>query len=518
MKACTIAIIITGCVCAGRGICRAADAPPARDRALVLLADRFFVWEFWWPYFALRSLGYQVDVAGPERRIISAGEKPGPDDYQANLSLSEVDPSRYVGLVLPGGYSPQNLEKYPRSIEICKAFADAGRPIGAICHGPRLLGQAGVLQGRIFTCLWKVADELPEQWSGGGFGTFVEQGLVVDGNLVTSRHPVDLRPFIRATLERFAATGGLPLPETRPRVIVVNPGADNHTKWAFTVALESQGIAIEEISTRDGKDLGDGIDPRNFDLLVVLDGTDLGKLKNEPSFAKLASGIKQQPGGGPRVIAVRDAAALFPAQEESVAVMKGDLGDVAREAAQVAHRSTKRTADERERQVPFTAAIALIPQFDDKVFAAMEAYLRLKGHTVALLGPKKGWIAGLAGVPAALEKTYDEDIDLVKGAIVVAPGGLWPESDADRKRTAWLAGRYKAGDRLVVFGLDSLKLAGSDPAFKNVAFASSDQAVWFFDKGGRYSDKPALLSAERLITAKGFATVPEAIALLEGQQ
>jgi len=91
------------------GPVRAADA---NSRVLILLAKGYNSGEFWMPYLALRGAGYDVDIAGPARGTIEAGRSKRDQDTTANLALDEVDVSKYVGLVIPGGYSPGNLEKH----------------------------------------------------------------------------------------------------------------------------------------------------------------------------------------------------------------------------------------------------------------------------------------------------------------------------------------------------------------------------------------------------------------------
>jgi hypothetical protein len=180
-----------------------------------------------------------------------------------------------------------------------------------------------------------------------------------------------------------------------------------------------------------------------------------------------------------------------------------------------------------------TAAIALREGFDDYVFAATYAYLTWKGHKVAVVGPKKGELAGLNGVKADVGFTYADAIDLPKDAVIVAPGSIWPmktearqatqpawidEQDArDKARLAWITERYTGGARLLTFGFDSLAI-GKQAAFKGLAFAASDQCVWSFGKdGGRYDNAPAVKTADRLISAKGAGAVAGAIRLFEGK-
>jgi protease I len=138
-------------------------------------------------------------------------------DPIANLTLDDVNASDYIGLVLPGGNSPGNLEKHERALQICREFMRAGKPVSAICHGPRLLIRAGLLKDRLATCLFSVPNELADQWVAGEYGRYLDEPVVVDENLTTSRYPYDLLPFTRTTVHQLARAGGFARDRNRRR-------------------------------------------------------------------------------------------------------------------------------------------------------------------------------------------------------------------------------------------------------------------------------------------------------------
>lgn len=179
------------------------------ERVLILLAEGFNRGEFTEPYAALTNAGHQVDVAAPAKGPVLVSPEKGPQpgkDAEANLTLDDVVVSHYAALVIPGGYSPGNLEKFPKALEICREFMAAGKPVAAVCHGPRLLLRAGLLKDRVFTCLYSVADEMADEWVAKPFKKYLDVPVVVDGNLITSRYPGDLALFNAAILKALGAT------------------------------------------------------------------------------------------------------------------------------------------------------------------------------------------------------------------------------------------------------------------------------------------------------------------------
>ena len=116
------------------------------------IAEGFNDLEFWGSYAALRAAGFRVDVAAPVKGPVGKGARAA----TADIALDDVDVSRYVGMAIAGGSSPGTLVKYPKALEICRAFMAADKPVGAICHGPFLLMKAGVLKDRVRTLLSKI--------------------------------------------------------------------------------------------------------------------------------------------------------------------------------------------------------------------------------------------------------------------------------------------------------------------------------------------------------------------------
>lgn len=157
-------------------------------KALILSANGFEDSELLVPLHQLREAGYGVEVVAEKRGSICG--KHG-HEVRVDRSFAEVDPAEFTVLILPGGRAPAAIRHDAAALAIVRAFSVAGKPIGAICHGPLLLVSAGVLGGRRATCYRSCAQELRNAGA-----EYLDAEVVVDGTLVTSRQPGDLPAFM----------------------------------------------------------------------------------------------------------------------------------------------------------------------------------------------------------------------------------------------------------------------------------------------------------------------------------
>ena len=162
-------------------------------RALIISADNFEDTELLVPYYRLKEEGIEVDVAS-----IKKGTIKGKHGYevQADKALKEVDPADYSILILPGGKAPETVRKDKNAVEIAKHFFQKNKPVSAICHGPQTLITAGLMTGRHATSYKSVAQEMKDSGA-----LYEDKEVVVDGNLVTSRWPMDLPAFMRELMK-----------------------------------------------------------------------------------------------------------------------------------------------------------------------------------------------------------------------------------------------------------------------------------------------------------------------------
>jgi protease I len=170
----------------------------SNKKAVILTADEFEDMEVLVPLFRLLEAGWQVDVASPNKEQIN-----GEHGYSLNpnLTIDEVDPDKYDLLVIPGGFpsgAPATVRKIKKAQDIAKAFFEKNKPVASICHGPWTLVSANLVKGRHLTSFWH--DGVPEEIKAAG-GIWEDKEVVVDGNLVTSRYPMDLPAFTREMMK-----------------------------------------------------------------------------------------------------------------------------------------------------------------------------------------------------------------------------------------------------------------------------------------------------------------------------
>lgn len=149
--------------------------------------------ELLYPYYRLAEENYDIDIASVEKRIIEGKHF---FKIEANKTLNEVDTDSYDALLLPGGKAPEKLRLVPEVLGITKQFAKANKPIAAICHGQQILISADVLKGKTATCYPGIRDDLKNAGA-----NYVDERVVVDGNLVTSRRPEDLPYFMKVFID-----------------------------------------------------------------------------------------------------------------------------------------------------------------------------------------------------------------------------------------------------------------------------------------------------------------------------
>jgi deglycase len=158
--------------------------------------------EYTEPREAVEKAGAQAELVAPKTGSIQAmNHHDKSNTYEVDRAVADADPAQYDALVLPGGVAnPDELRTDPQAVAFVKAFFDAGKPVGVICHGPWTLVEADVLRGRTLTSWPSVRTDLVNAGA-----TWVDEEVHVDGQLVSSRKPDDLPAFCRAIVERFAA-------------------------------------------------------------------------------------------------------------------------------------------------------------------------------------------------------------------------------------------------------------------------------------------------------------------------
>jgi len=158
-------------------------------RVAVLVADLYQELEFWYPYYRLIEEGAQVVAVGPEAREYKS--KLG-YPAKADLSGKEAPAQDFDAVIIPGGYAPDYMRRSPELVAFVREMAESGKVVAAICHGGWMLCSARVVRGKRVTSFYAIRDDLENAGA-----TWVDEPVVRDGNLITSRVPSDLPAFLR---------------------------------------------------------------------------------------------------------------------------------------------------------------------------------------------------------------------------------------------------------------------------------------------------------------------------------
>ncbi len=162
-------------------------------KVLIPVEEMFNTFEFWYPYYRLKEAGCAVVVMGSGSAEIYTG-KPG-TQVKVDVSADQVSAADFDGIVIPGGYAPDIMRRYPKMVQLVRDFHESGKVVAAICHAGWMLASAEVLQGRTVTSFFAIKDDLVHAGA-----KWVDEEVVVDGKMVTSRKPDDLPAFMRAVI------------------------------------------------------------------------------------------------------------------------------------------------------------------------------------------------------------------------------------------------------------------------------------------------------------------------------
>jgi protease I len=168
----------------------------------ILATDGFEQSELIQPRDALSAAGASTSIVSPKRGTLRAWSHKdwAKDGVAVDVALDDADPDDFDALVLPGGVmNPDVLRTQPAAVAFVKAFFDAGKPVAAICHGPWSIIEAGAARGRRMTSWPSLKTDLKNAQA-----HWVDEEVVVDGNLLTSRKPDDLPAFNRELIKLLA--------------------------------------------------------------------------------------------------------------------------------------------------------------------------------------------------------------------------------------------------------------------------------------------------------------------------
>jgi protease I len=166
-------------------------------RAAVLVEQQYQEMEVWYPLYRLREAGCKVTLIGPE----AGTSYPSKLGYPAksDRSAKDVSADDFDVVVIPGGFAPDFLRRHDTVLRLVRGMAEQGKVIAAICHGPWVLCSTPALKGKRATCFFAIKDDVTNAGA-----HYVDEEVVRDGNLITSRKPDDLPAFMQAILRAAA--------------------------------------------------------------------------------------------------------------------------------------------------------------------------------------------------------------------------------------------------------------------------------------------------------------------------
>jgi len=176
-------------------------APLAGKKIAILVADGFEQEEMVEPRNALKNAGAQTLLISPVKGKVRGWEHTEwGDTFPVDIQIENANPDDFAALLLPGGVmNPDKLRANPKAVQFVRDFFAQGKPVAAICHGPWTLIDAGVVKGRQMTSYHSIKSDLINAGA-----KWVDEEVIVDNGLVTSRQPSDIPAFNRKMIEEFA--------------------------------------------------------------------------------------------------------------------------------------------------------------------------------------------------------------------------------------------------------------------------------------------------------------------------
>jgi len=162
-------------------------------RIAILAEEMYQELELWYPLLRMREAGAEVQVIGTGSAK-TYGSKHG-YPVAVDAAADEVRAEDFDAVVIPGGYAPDRMRRYPALVDFVREMDVQGKVVAAICHAGWVLVSAGILKGRRATCFFAIKDDLVNAGA-----TYVDAEVVQDGNLITSRTPDDLPAFCRTII------------------------------------------------------------------------------------------------------------------------------------------------------------------------------------------------------------------------------------------------------------------------------------------------------------------------------
>jgi protease I len=176
----------------------------------VAISDLFEDVEYTEPTAAFRDAGHTLVHVGLKEGSTVKGKAKG-TQVAIDRAFSTVSPDDFDAMFIPGGCSPDHIRVDDRAVQFARQFVESGKPVLAICHAPQLLITAQVLRGRRITGYTSIIQDIKNAGA-----EFVDEAVVEDGNLLSSRNPGDIPAFIEASLKKLEGAALAGAPGTQP--------------------------------------------------------------------------------------------------------------------------------------------------------------------------------------------------------------------------------------------------------------------------------------------------------------
>ncbi|RMF07335.1 type 1 glutamine amidotransferase [Candidatus Woesearchaeota archaeon] len=169
-----------------------------KKSVVILIHNQFQDMEGVYPYYRLKEEGFDVAFAAPKKEIYR-----GKYGYSvtADMTYAEVDTDKMDAIVIPGGWAPDFMRLDKEALRIVREMNEKNKIIAAICHAGWVLSSAGVLSGRKVTSYVAIKDDVVHAGA-----EWVDEPVVIDGNLITSRTPDDLPVFVKSLIESLKSS------------------------------------------------------------------------------------------------------------------------------------------------------------------------------------------------------------------------------------------------------------------------------------------------------------------------
>ena len=162
-----------------------------------VMDDMFEDSEFRFPYDRAREAGHEAVIVGLKRNKQISGKK-GKEKVTTDVGAEDVSAGEFDGVVIPGGYSPDLIRTNEKIVSLVRDLFDDGKPVAAVCHGGWVLAEADIARGKTVTSWPSIKTDLVNAGA-----NWVDQEVVEDDNLITSRKPEDLEAFSKTLLSQI---------------------------------------------------------------------------------------------------------------------------------------------------------------------------------------------------------------------------------------------------------------------------------------------------------------------------